>query len=174
MILFVDPNVHGCGVALFHDGDLLRARYVKHPGHLGRRYLSATLLGQEVLRQVLDMLNLNKRVKLDLLVVEHPVIYPGMPSKDLNDLIDVATVGAAVNSALYLNANAYQTVFPAEWKGNVPKKTMLERIKSRLTPEELKRCEFTNKSDNEDLLDAVGMGLWHSGRLNKRSYPGAT
>jgi hypothetical protein len=115
-----------------------------------------------------------KRVKLDLLVVEHPVIYPGMPSKDLNDLIDVATVGAAVNSALYLNANAYQTVFPAEWKGNVPKKTMLERIKSRLTPEELKRCEFTNKSDNEDLLDAVGMGLWHSGRLNKRSYPGAT
>lgn len=171
MILFVDPNVHGCGLGLFHDGDLLRARYVKHPNHLGRRYLSATLLGQEVLKAALSEFRI---VKLDLLVIEHPVIYPGMPSKDLNDLIDVATVGAAVNSALYLNASAFQTVFPAEWKGNVPKKTMLERIKSRLTPEELKRCEFTNKSDNEDLLDAVGMGLWHSGRLNKRSYPGAT
>ena len=175
MNLFIDPNVRGCGIALFDGKKLVRAKYVAHPDYAGRNYLSETLLAQEVFKQTFDTVGPRSGLyKLTLVVIERPVIYPGMPDKDLNDLIDVAAVGSAVNNALYLNATAFQTVKPAEWKGNVPKKVMLERIRSKLTDDEMARCEWTNKSDNEDLLDAVGMGLWHAGRLNSKKYPGAT
>lgn len=169
MILCVDPNVRGCGIALFDDTKLVSAQYVKHPNFTGRNYISATLLGNAVFVEVFKTAK-----KIDLLIIEHPRIYPGMPSKDLNDLIDVANVGSAVNTAMHLNSTAFQTVFPSEWKGNVEKKVMLERIRSKLSTAELKACRFTNKSDNEDLLDAVGIGLWRAGRLNTKSYPGAS
>ena len=42
-----------------------------------------------------------------------------------------------------------------------------------LTAEEEKCVKWSNKSNNEDILDAIGIGLWHFGRLNQKVYPGA-
>ena len=52
-------------------------------------------------------------------------------------------------------------------------KVMLERIRSKLTAEEEKCVKWSNKSNNEDILDAIGIGLWHFGRLNQKVYPRA-
>ena len=99
-----------------------------------------------------------------------------MPKTDLNDLLDVVAVGAAVVTAV---AEKYpfidvKTVFPSEWKGNMPKRAMLERIQSKLSKTDESNVAWTNKSDNEDILDAIGIGLWHFGRLNTKLFPGAT
>lgn len=170
MLITIDPNVRGCGVAGWAkaDGTFLWAAYVKNPylKPKERSYARDSALAEEVYRHCVVGGMDDKTV----LIIERPRVYPGMPQTDLNDLIDVATVGAAV--AAYGMAPML-TVFPSEWKGQVPKKTMLSRIWEKLTPEERLVVQKTNKSDTEDILDAIGIGLWHFGRLNITKYPGA-
>lgn len=161
-MICIDPGLRGVGVAKFDESNrsLSFAQYVKNPCERGRGYGAHYDLAIE-LREY--------GYTGGLVIIEHPRIYPGMPNKDLNDLLDVVAVGAAC--AVALNPSYVVTVFPSEWKGTVKKSVMLERIRKALSPEELARCEFTNKSDDEDLLDAVGIGLWRLGRLNKKVYP---
>lgn len=161
-MICIDPGLRGVGVAKFDESNrsLSFAQYVKNPCERGRGYGAHHDLAIELREHGYTG---------GLLVIEHPRIYPGMPDKDLNDLLDVVAVGAAC--AVALRPWELQTVYPSEWKGTVKKSVMLERIRKALSPEELARCEFTNKSDDEDLLDAVGIGLWRLGRLNKKVYP---
>ena len=99
-----------------------------------------------------------------------------MPRTDLNDLLDVVAVGSACAYAIAIGTviGTIETVFPREWKGTVDKQVMLKRIWSKLTPSEQAVVQKTNKSDTEDILDSIGIGLWRLGRLNMKSYPGAT
>lgn len=170
MILCIDPNLRGCGCALFDEhGELMSASYVKNHDDKGRGYAAHVNVAYQVLSFCKDR-------AVDVAYIEFPRVYPGEKHIDLNDLLDVAGVGAAVSAALCKPGQVrYLThVFPSQWKGNVQKSIMLRRIQNRLTPEESKRCGWTNKSDNEDMLDAIGIGLWHFKRLNKRTYPGAS
>lgn len=152
------------GIAQFGHSGLVSAAYIKNTVKSGRGYGAHRALASAVWEK-------SAVSHEDVLIVEHPRIYPGMPDKDLNDLLDVVAVGAAVAAPFM---RELVTVYPSEWKGTVKKSVMLERIRKALSAEELARCEFTNKSDDEDLLDAVGIGLWRLGRLNKKTYPGAT
>lgn len=172
MLLTIDPGLRGCGVALFDDsGALVAADYVKNPV-AGKGYAAHSALGDAVDSWVALRCDQYHPTSL---VIEHPRVYPGAPNKDLNDLLDVVAVGAAVGAKLqHTLTRAPETVYPSEWKGTVKKAVMTERIRRALTPDELKVCRFTNKSDDSDLLDAVGIGLWRLGRLNKRVFPGAT
>lgn len=158
-MICIDPGLRGVGIAQFGHSGLVSAAYIKNPRERGRGYEAHLRLGLEV----------GFWGPAGEVLIEHPRIYPGMPNKDLNDLLDVVAVGAAC--AVALNPSYVLTVYPSEWKGTVKKSVMLERIRKALSPEELARCEFTNKSDDEDLLDAVGIGLWRLGRLNKKVYP---
>lgn len=172
VLLCVDPGLRGCGVAVFHGPVLLSAAYVKNP-EKGDGYAAHAALGREVGHTI-------RGNAFSQVLIEHPRIYPGAPDKDLNDLLDVVAVGAAIAANEHVMACCFDrkapllTVYPSEWKGNVKKSVMTERIRSALTPDELKLCRFTNKSDDSDLLDAVGIGLWRLGRLNKKVYPGAS
>lgn len=176
MLITVDPNVRGCGVAAWERGTLplLWASYVKNPhGDLkGRAYFRDTALGQAVWRHIIERKHPHMPVSQIKGIIERPRVYPGMPKTDLNDLIDVATVGAAC-AAYFADAGGADTVFPSEWKGQLAKKAMLERIWSKLSDAERAVVQKTNKSDTEDILDAVGIGLWHFGRLSVKVYPGA-
>lgn len=163
-MITIDPNLRGCGVAEWHHGKLVKAIYVKNPAS-GRGYNAHVALG----RAVWQALNGNPLTDAPPCIIEHPRVYPGMPKTDLNDLLDVVAVGAAV-AGLFQDA---QTVFPSEWKGTMKKQAMLERIASKLTPGELSMVQKTNKSDTEDILDAVGIGLWKLGRLSTKVFPGA-
>jgi hypothetical protein len=166
-MITIDPNLRGCGVAHWERGVLVDAVYVKNPAS-GRGYEAFVALGRAVGEYVRGCIYIENK---DLLIIEHPRVYPGMPKTDLNDLLDVCGVGAAV--AQQLDGLPIQTVFPSEWKGTMKKQAMLERIASKLTPGELSVVQQTNKSDTEDILDAVGIGLWKLGRLSTKVFPGA-
>lgn len=156
-------------MAVFRGQELYLALYVKNPMEEGRGYKAHVAMAQAYSRHTFHDPHPGP------LVIEFQRVYPGMAKIDLNDLLDCTGVGAAIAAV-----NSRQTaprelisVFPSEWKGNLKKQDMLARIRGKLSVDELSHCEFTNKSDNEDILDAVGIGLWKLGRLNKKVYPGA-
>jgi len=171
MIVTIDPNKLGCGVAVWNETEskLVEALYVECEASTGDKthYASDARLAWCVgeVKRKYDT-PLSGRVHA---IIERPRVYPGVSQKDLNDLIDVACVGAACATFF----KSVDTVYPSEWKGTVKKRVMLERIRVKLTAEEEKCVKWSNKSNNEDILDAIGIGLWHFGRLNQKVYPGA-
>lgn len=172
-MITIDPNLRGCGVALWDEQfPVLRAAaYVENPVQAGRGYECHVPLALAVN----DWVGKVRGFRYGKCIVEMPRVYPGMPKTDLNDLLDVAGVGGAVSAALSHAPSDVHIVhvFPSEWKGNMPKQDMLKRIRSKLSGEEILQVQKTNKSDTEDILDAIGIGLWRLGRLNARVFPGA-
>jgi hypothetical protein len=165
-MITIDPNLRGCGVARWERGALVRAEYVENPHTEGRGYKVIADLAEAVHTSTC-FIHGDRECPI---IIEHPRVYPGMAKVDLNDLLDVMGVGAAVAAKRW----AYvQHVFPSEWKGTMKKAAMLERIASKLTDAERAVVQKTNKSDTEDILDAVGIGLWKLGRLSTKIYPGA-
>lgn len=160
-LLCVDPGLRGCGVAEFEGIDLKRAAYVKNPVETGRGYIAHKMMAYEVQSWARTAVVLGASA-----IIEHPRIYPGSAQQkgDLNDLLDVAGVGAAVS----VHFMKPVTVFPSDWKGNVPKDMMTERIRRALTDEERARIEKCPASLMHNVLDAIGIGLWKLGRINKK------
>lgn len=159
-ILCVDPGLRGCGAAVFDGGFLVRAGYVENPVSSGRGYKAHSEMGEAVSRW------LDKDV--DRVIIEHPRIYPGTAQQkgDLNDLLDVAAVGAAVAS--WCNFRETETLFPMDWKGQVPKEVMTERIRRALSEIERLNILKCKSSLMHNVLDACGIGLYRLGRLNKK------
>lgn len=54
---------------------------------------------------------------------------------------------------------------PAMWKGQQSKTAHHKKIRAALTQEELKVLEKRSKTELKHILDAVGLGLFHLGRL---------
>jgi hypothetical protein len=86
-----------------------------------------------------------------------------------NDLIDVATVGAAIAGACQ---NSVQLYPPNEWKGSVPKDIHHRRLQLALMPFEKRALEAglitCPDRHHKEILDALGLGLFHL-RRTKRS-----
>lgn len=105
-------------------------------------------------------------VKADNLIIEKPQIYQGrMQSGDPNDLIDVAIpVGMMVQSIEEIGH--LKIVRPREWKGTRPKKICNALTLKALSPVELNGFESRKfkKGEAHNVLDAIGIGLWHLGR----------
>lgn len=159
-MITIDPNLRGCGVAEWRGSQLIRAGYVKNPVTKGRGYVAHAAMGEAVHGCVLFLGT--------VVIIEHPRAYGSVHREgDPNDLLDVVGVGAAI--ATKCNT-IVESVFPSDWKGNVPKQKMLVRIWDKLTEEERAVVQKTNKSDREDVLDAIGIGLWKLNRLNKRNF----
>lgn len=140
MILAVDPGVKACGMAWFtDDGKLYRAEYLP----------AACCTSGGIPTE---------------LVIEMPRIYPGSGQQkgDLNDLLNLAMIVGQVVS--WANAPTSRIVYPAQWKGQVPKKVMTNRILTKLSVEESAAIVRVGAKDH-NTIDAVGIGLWHFGRL---------
>ncbi len=136
----VDPGKHMCAVAEFtYDGKLLSACWLPNSFAIDK-------------------------VRLSRVLVEVPRIYPGSPVRP-NDLMDLSFAAGQIAGA----ADNVQSVFPREWKGNVEKAIMTERIIALAK----KRKEYKYatlpkaKSKQHNVWDAVGIGYWHFGYLNK-------
>lgn len=157
MILAIDPGVHACGAALFRpDGRLHAAEYVRI-ATVGR---AAGEVRGFVMRANLGHSDVP-------LLIEKPRIYPGPDQRkgDLNDLIDLAEVVGALRATFHTE----KVFYPSDWKGQVPKAVMTARIEDTLTPEERSRIVRVGAKDH-NTLDAVGIGLFHFGRLNQRKH----
>ena len=168
-LLAVDPGARGCGVALFRGGALAACAYVRNPAEVTAdvgRAASAGAMALAVQRWAVGL--------VDDLAVEWPRVYAtairrGASRGDPNDLLPLAGVDAAL-AALLASARC-SSYAPFEWKGQMSKDAMAERIMSRLAEGEFALLEAA--CDNagakaHNIVDAVGIGLHHLGRLAPR------
>ncbi len=192
MLLAVDPGTNSPGAAMFstHTNALTRAARVPIEDHYsglpdGARWLyvaeqivgwaHSTYTGGVMPGAIREV------------VFERPQWYQRGKSKgDPNQLAGVAGVAANVTGILSVHAQvAILSPTPAEWIGQVPKTCPVckankkkcpackgsawntprgKRIRSRLT-----EAELALVPDQNDAIDAVGLGLWSLGRLEPRS-----
>ena len=171
MLVAVDPGSSGAGLALFGgDGDaLIACKQVKVTG------------GDPIRRSIqiarfAEYWIVEQGVIPDLVVVEWPEIYRGHPRP--KDLLIVAGAAVAIAYALSNLCAAVATVLPREWtkgskkstRGNAWKSPRGARIARCLTPAEIK---IVGEAPKHDELDAVGIGLYATGRFEAGRFPDA-
>ena len=164
-LLAVDPSIRSCGVALFVDDVFDNATTLKVP----KRDVSAA----ERVRAVLELINRwAPPVSIDEVVCEWPHVYPygsdGATARP-NDLFGLAGVcGALAGMYRCVPVVSYE---PSEWGGQMGKAQKRERVLRHLRPFERLRTEKLG----QDAIDAVGIGLHHIGRFERRRvFAGAT
>lgn len=163
VLLAVDPGTRGCGVALFDGQRLILADYVYNPSKFrgDARMSDCLAMAHAALDWVLP-------TRLDEIVIEHMVIYHsgrGKRGADPNDLLRLAEIGGAI---CVLSGAAAKSYSAKEWKGSLPKEICHRRVLDRLSIDERSRLQGP-MSLLHNVLDAVGIGLHHLGRLEVRT-----
>ena len=173
-LLALDPGTKHPAIASFLDGKLVRADRVKVPACVAKmgRLERCRTIANLVVDRAMKFSDGNVYAHF---VAEMPQIYNRRSSKgDPNKLMLLALVVAAVAGEMDITSYDY---LPAEWIGGIPKSTKAGDawtsprgaiIKSRL------RDEWTLCADNNDAVDACGIGLKIIGRLDRSIFPGAT
>lgn len=145
----IDPGARATGVALFSGGYLAKASLVR---------------AEDVSSMIYD-LHRNLGTVLEM-VIERPTVYSKTSKGDPADLIQVALVAGSAATRCAGNA---RFVEPRTWKGQTPKDIHHGRIRAALVEIEKKAlirdCRDVPASLQHNVLDAVGLGLWHLGRL---------
>lgn len=173
VLLSIDPGIRGTGSALFRDGKLIAAAYVKNPAKSGSGPRECATVAAQVF-----LWNHNLWLKklgpigpalyaVDQLAMEFPTTYGGRASTgNTNALFPLAAIDGALAALLPKAELTYY--LPREWKSNMDPDAMIERIKSRLSPEELTCVELPAKSLQHNVWDGIGVGLHFLGRLTPK------
>ena len=168
IILSIDPGIRGTGVGLFSRSELVASNWVKNPETSGQGPWQCWTMS----KHVLSWLQTYWDRKLNELVLEWPQVYPTSKG-DPNDLFGLAGVGAALTALLMAEGHPIKVTYykPREWKGQLEKDVMGDRVKGRLSSLELSQVpDFGGLTHN--ILDAIGIGLHHIGRLQpKKVFP---
>jgi hypothetical protein len=163
LLVCVDPGLRGSGLAMYKLGVLEFATYVTNPDKSGRGPTAHAEMASAILNFVEEPFY-NEQAHF---LVEFPQVYPGPSKIDVNDLLDIAGVASAITTMMTLYQ--CQATLPRAWKGNIKKEIMTERIRASLTDQERNRIVSVGAKDH-NTLDAVGLGLWRMGRLNRKVY----
>ena len=162
----LDPGLRASGLAVF-EGAVLKHAAIVRPEIHHRETLPAVVVMCEGLVAMIDTARAQyKHEALDL-IVEYPQVYQRVGGKtkgDPNDLLPLAAVCGGVAACVV--ADLKRAVHPSEWKGSVDGDVFTERIKQRLTKNELVRLPVGSLAHNA--IDAVGLGLWYLNRLERR------
>lgn len=173
-LLAVDPGLNATGWSTWaRVGDshqLLAAGLVQMPASW--RLHTVTDRSVEIARQVLGHAQLvtgsaSVQAIANATVIELPQQYAVTKGTkgDPNDLIDLAALCGTIAGALQINGSRVAYVRPREWKGQTPKDCTEERARARLQPSELARVQLPKaESLQHNVWDAVGIGLWATGR----------
>ncbi len=187
MLLALDPGINSPGVALFRAGTLVAADKISGTAYKafedGQRWL-------EVAKSIVTFAQLaSPDERITTVIFEKVQFYQrkqGGSKGDPNKLLGVAGVAANVTGIL----STYGPIVvlsptPAEWVGQIPKTcstcgenkkkcpvckgsawktTRGRRIRSRLT-----EAEIALVPDQNDAIDAVGVGLYAEQRFTPRS-----
>lgn len=190
MLLAIDPSTTTVGAAVFTQcGPLwylraaasIKLEVVPNEDPI-QRWLNAARAVEDWLYSLKLTLG-----HIDEIVFERPQFYSAVKSKgDPNKLVGILGVAAVLAGRFSLrDTKRFFTYLPAEWigqlskvcptcKGKAKKKCADcrgsawetprgRRIQSRLSPEERAVC-----LDQNDAIDAAGLGLFHLGRLTPR------
>jgi hypothetical protein len=183
LLIALDPSVNSSGVAAFFDGKLIFAETIKVNVRGGDRADAAYFMSHKIcdrLERWYQGYPFVSTLQDPEFVYEWPQIYrAGKGKGDPNDLPALAAIGLGV--AGLLRCGVVKSYTPKEWAGQLPKATRTKalaenspravRIKSRLKTAEL---SLWPKGEH-DAIDAIGLGLFHLGRLSpKRVFPGAS
>lgn len=164
LLVSIDPGYKDCGVAIFRGGELDHCHHVvcKTTG------MVEAIQFTETARCVVDyVMNAIDCSTFDL-IIEYPQQYARSPAPRESVQRLVGVVGSLVSQfqsktgGLGLRVTTYK---PREWKGQVPKDVMFRRITSKLSGDEIDRIPPLSKTRLSHVYDAVGIGLYHLGRL---------
>jgi len=106
--------------------------------------------------------------KLDLLVIEEPRIYPGGRTRRPADIMKVQASAHHWRGKLEARCAEVRMIAPRTWKGTIDGDIVCARTLAKLDPGE--RQVFDDamhgvaKRKQHNVLDAIGLGLWVSGR----------
>lgn len=161
--LAVDPGLRQCGVALFEGTALQVAWLVKNRVKTDRGPKAWYGMGERVVESWLDRAPARGQL-LNALVIEVPQVYwRASGGGNAADLIELAgVVGAVSTSCPVLNRVHF---LPRKWKGTMPKAKHNARIMRKLTQSEQGFIEPTPASLLNNVVDSIGLGLFHLGRL---------
>jgi hypothetical protein len=160
-VLSVDPGIRGCGCAIFRDGLLFKAEYVKNLEKKGAGPFECAEMGMRVVEW---------SIRAHTVVLEWPTVYAGRASRgDARDLFPLAGIDTAI-AVNYVGCEIVHYV-PFEWKSNMNPDVLIRRIQGRLSSEETKRVKLPSaKSLAHNVWDGIGIGLHYLKRLNKSQY----
>ena len=137
----IDPGARKLGIAYFVDGALVKAATLQHE--------ESTMAGY-VVSWMSD--------PLADVVTERMHLRPGNTFHE-DDLKRVEAVRLSIKKLRRFK----RTYNPTEWKGSIPKKTHHARVELALMPSELPIW----KAQNHDGRDAIAIGLFHLGRIER-------
>ena len=144
-VLSIDPGLRKCGCALWSpDGTLLGAWTARARG---------SSRGPAMWVKMVNAIKLAPDISV--LVVEQMQVYQDRKT-NADDLLELTGVLGALSWRF--KEAALVGYKPAEWKKQAPKRVVHARIKSRLSPEELKSIE---KKATHDAWDAIGIGAYY-------------
>lgn len=178
MALYIDPGVHFHACAVFRGPQLMSVAFVAPETFADDGY--PRMLPAQV-------------------IIEKPQIYPGADEKNPNDLLEVYGAARFAEGAIRQQGGpAAHYVLPREWKGSFKKPPHHRQVWAALSPAEREcfardaglevdfihdkieaACERLARTGKvtgyswkaHNLLDAVGLGLWHHRRIRGRRLP---
>lgn len=154
-LVSIDPNVKRMALAVWEDGELVKTYYL-------RSDLKGAPHTYELLLEMPGALGW-----VDQIAIESQQIYARDGLKKAGSLIKLAQYAGAAVGALFCEGCEVTYYLPRVWKGQVPKDVMLPRIQEKLTALELTKVVDLSKTYEHDIWDAVGIGLYHLGRMKK-------
>jgi hypothetical protein len=154
----VDPGINVCGVAVFDGDELIKACLVVNPCKV--RYADPLVRVRAMASAVWGAFN-----GPDAIILERPQLGTYGPARQ-KDLVLLCEVNACILGMM--GVPDVQSVTPHEWKKSLDGDVMTERIKERLTDQDWTRVEDPGKSVEHNMFDAIGIGLWKFGRLNRK------
>jgi hypothetical protein len=164
LLLSLDPGKRACGCALWWDGMLVSAELVKG-AKTGDRAEAWGPMVRAVWGWTIRESGKTKAQHSPELVIEWQTTYGGRASRgDTRDLLDLSAITGAL---CYAFGSARPTVYlPAEWKHAMPTEVLWPRCEKRLSAEEQATITWpTAKSARHNIMDAIGIGLKHLGRM---------
>lgn len=153
MILTFDPGVN-TGWALFDETSLVK------------QLIACGLLTFDGF--ALKGIPTNVSPPLSLVIIEKPQVYEASKQKGRQkDIVDTAVrAGVLIGHVQALYGNVpLKTPTPNEWKGNVDKAIHNNRVLARLDERERALLPTTRTSALHNVLDSIGIGLKHLGRM---------
>lgn len=171
IVLAVDPSIAESGWALFVREAAGHTLLAAGLAHLPASWRAATRTERidAMVRQIESEAAGVAHLQATDCVLERPVVRNAASSGSKGDPNDVLLLGilcGAIALSQHRAGVRVTMIKPEEWKGQTPKDISVERSQARLAPSELARVKLpTAKGLAHNVWDAVGIGLWATGRI---------
>lgn len=154
LLIAIDPGVRATGIAVYDSCRELAAAWLS----CGDSWTETAIAARNELVTCYAPQLLAKAE----IAIEVPQIYVQAKLKgDPNDLVDLALMAGCLVGLLAAPGTRVTNYRPRQWKGQVPKDVMVERIKAKLSPDERARIALPSKGLEHNVYDAIGIGQHH-------------